>query len=423
MFRSIGVVRSVVFGLLLVGSVTGAAVAQSSRGELAGSVTDTTGAAIPGATVDATNQATGGKNEAKSSSAGSYRFSDIPLGVYTVTVTAPGFATTTNTGVQIQINSTTALNIILKAGAISEVVNVDASGLRLETESSDISGTISNKQIEDLPLSLLSGVGGMRSPETFVFLLPGTTGPGSGTSGNTGNGVFFSRLSGGQAYGAGKSFLMAPASSAVKTALLSTRPLRPSKPSRSSRSPPPPRRRSSAARPPVLKASLPKAAPMRFTAMGTSSSRTEFSTRTAGSITRIRNSIASVSLKLTARTRRVKTVSTITAGCLTGRCGFRRYTTGKTAPSSYSPGKISNIIKAFQSNRLSQQQPNGRATSGTFWVAPFQRALRHTTRIRAQDSRSSTTKSLIRVRIARDPLPVSIAGLLSRRLTSFRQVS
>src|SRR5665213_1196235 len=201
MSRSTRVFRAACFALLA-GAITNAAVAQSSRGELAGNVTDATGAAIPGATVDAVNQGTGGKNEAKSSSAGSYRFSDIPIGVYTVTVTAPGFATATNNGVQVQINSTTALNVALKAGAVTDVVNVDASGLRLETESSDISGTISNKQIEDLPLALALGVGGMRSPETFVFLVPGTTGPGSGTGGNTQNGVFFSRLSGGQAYGA-----------------------------------------------------------------------------------------------------------------------------------------------------------------------------------------------------------------------------
>src|ERR1700735_576195 len=59
---------------------------------------------------------------------------------------------------------------------------------------------ISRRKNGRLPLA--NGVGGLRSPETFVFLLPGTTGPGTGTSGNTGNGVFFSRLSGGQAYGA-----------------------------------------------------------------------------------------------------------------------------------------------------------------------------------------------------------------------------
>jgi hypothetical protein len=188
--------------LLLVGTVVPAALAQSARGDLAGNVLDSTGAVIPGATISATNQATGGKNETKSTSAGSYRFAGLPIGTYTVSVTAPGFATEENSGVQVQINTTAALNLTLKTGSVSEIVNVDASGAHIETESSDIGGTISNKQIEDLPLSLASGVGGLRSPETFVFLLPGTTGPGSGTSGNTGNGVFFSRLSGGQAYGA-----------------------------------------------------------------------------------------------------------------------------------------------------------------------------------------------------------------------------
>src|ERR1700729_2045843 len=190
------------FLLLLAGSFACSAVAQSARGALAGNVTDSTGAVIPGANISAVNQSTGGKNETKSTSAGAYRFPDLPIGVYTVTVTAPGFATATNTGVQVEINVTASLSVTLKTGAVSEVVSVDASGNRIETESSDIGGTISNKQIEDLPLSLASGVGGLRSPETFVFLLPGTTGPGSGTAGNTGNGVFFSRLSGGQAYGA-----------------------------------------------------------------------------------------------------------------------------------------------------------------------------------------------------------------------------
>src|ERR1700729_2586448 len=188
--------------LLLVGPLASTAIAQSARGTLAGNVTDSTGAVISGATISAVNQSTGGKNEAKSTSAGVYRFPSIPIGVYTVTVTAPGFATSTDTGVEIDINTTAALNITLKAGGVNDVVNVDASGNRIETESSDIGGTISNKQIEDLPLSLASGVGGLRAPETFVFLLPGPTGPGGGTAGNTGNGVFFSRLSGGQAYGA-----------------------------------------------------------------------------------------------------------------------------------------------------------------------------------------------------------------------------
>ena len=202
MARSFKKLQSGFVLILLLASLAGNGYAQSVRGELAGSVTDATGAVIPGASISATNEATGGKNETKATSAGTYRFSDIPLGSYTVTATASGFGTQTNTGVQVQVNSTTALNITLKAGEVTDVVNVDASGLRLETESSDISGTVSNKQIEDLPIALAAGIGGLRSPETFVFLLPGTTGPGSGTAGNSPNGVFFSRLSGGQAYGA-----------------------------------------------------------------------------------------------------------------------------------------------------------------------------------------------------------------------------
>jgi hypothetical protein len=191
------------FCLLLLVLVAGSAVSigQTQSGEMAGTITDTSGAVIPGAHVTATNQATSVKTEAVSTSSGSYRFTSLPVGAYDVTVSAASFGTATSTGVQVTINGVASLNVSLQAGA-TETVTVDASGLRLETESSDIGGTVSNKQIEDLPLSLASGVGGMRSPETFVFLLPGTGGPGTGTSGNTGNGVFFSRLSGGQAYGA-----------------------------------------------------------------------------------------------------------------------------------------------------------------------------------------------------------------------------
>jgi hypothetical protein len=181
---------------------TSAALAQSSHGAIAGNVTDPTGAVIPGAKVLVVEEGTGTKSATVSTSAGDYRFTELPVGNYTVTTTAPGFETSVATGVQVTINSTSALNVKLAVGAQTENVTVDASGLRLETDSSDVGGTVSNKQVEDLPLSLASGVGGLRSPETFVFLLPGTTGPGTGTSGNTGNGVFFSRLSGGQAYGA-----------------------------------------------------------------------------------------------------------------------------------------------------------------------------------------------------------------------------
>ncbi|MGA7159306.1 MAG: carboxypeptidase-like regulatory domain-containing protein [Acidobacteriaceae bacterium] len=188
--------------LALIFAFAPSAFAQTSAGQIAGTISDPTGAVIPGAKVVVVQEATGVKSQTVSTSSGDYKFTSLPVGTYTVTTTAPGFSTETDTGVQVTVNSTAAVNVKLKIGVETQNVTVDASGLRLETETSDIGGTVSNKQVEDLPLSLASGVGGLRSPETFVFLLPGTTGPGTGTSGNTGNGVFFSRLSGGQAYGA-----------------------------------------------------------------------------------------------------------------------------------------------------------------------------------------------------------------------------
>ncbi len=186
-------------------AVTAIAPAQSTRGELAGSVTDATGAAIPNAAVIATNIATGGVSDTVSSSSGAYHFTALPIGTYTIRASAPGFSASSNTGVQILVNSTSSLNIVLAAGSVTDTVSVDASGARVESESSDLGGTISDRQIIELPLAISGGVGQLRSPENFVFLVPGTTGPGSGggsAQAFQGNGVFFSKLSGGQNYGA-----------------------------------------------------------------------------------------------------------------------------------------------------------------------------------------------------------------------------
>jgi hypothetical protein len=180
--------------------------AQSTRGELAGTITDSSGAVVAGAKVEATGIDTGVKSATVTTSSGSYHFPEMAIGRYNVQVTAGGFATETRTGVLITINSTTPLNVSLKAGTVSENITVDASAPTVETQSSDISGTISQQQIEDLPIAVAAGVGGLRSPETFTFLVPGTTGPGSGggqsVNGLNNNGVFFAKLSGGQSYGA-----------------------------------------------------------------------------------------------------------------------------------------------------------------------------------------------------------------------------
>ena len=94
-----------------------------------------------------------------------------------MTVTAAGFKTASYSNVVVQVNTTTALNVKLALGQSSESVTVTAAATGIQTESSDIGGVVTDRQITQLPLAL-GGVGNLRSPEAFTFLLPGSTGPG-----------------------------------------------------------------------------------------------------------------------------------------------------------------------------------------------------------------------------------------------------
>ncbi len=171
--------------------------AQSVRGSLAGNVTDPSGALIAGAQITATNSTSGATSVTVSTSAGSYRFPELPLGSYNVTATAKGFSSQVQQGVPVTVGSVSALNLTLQPGGAETTVKVDASAPTVETESSDVGGTVEARQIVQLPLAL-GGVGALRSPEAFEFLLPGTTGPGTA---NSNNGIFLSKISGGQEYG------------------------------------------------------------------------------------------------------------------------------------------------------------------------------------------------------------------------------
>ena len=177
------------------------AVAQSDRGTIAGSVVDTTGAAIKDANVTLRGVDTGAVYTTKSTGEGVYRISDVHIGRYDVTVEAPGFKSSVQTGVQIQINTTAALNVTLSPGSVNEQVSVSADAPTLQTESSDVGTVVGDRQIHDLPLSLgATGQSFVRSPEQFIFLTPGAIG--QGTVGDHGSsGVFETKLSGGQNFG------------------------------------------------------------------------------------------------------------------------------------------------------------------------------------------------------------------------------
>jgi outer membrane receptor protein involved in Fe transport len=162
--RAFGVTSVLLMFLALASTL----VAQTSRGTLTGTVTDTTGAVINGATVAITQQGTGVKRQTTTNSVGIYRFDAVDLGIYQVSSTATGFTTEDKTGVEIQAAHTTNIDFQLKVGAAKEVVTVEATGIEvgLQTSEQVHSETFSTQQIATLPV-----VGG--DSLTLAQLAPG----------------------------------------------------------------------------------------------------------------------------------------------------------------------------------------------------------------------------------------------------------
>src|SRR5258708_4874944 len=92
---------------------------QAISGDLTGSVLDATGSAIPLAALEAVNDETGVKTSATSDSRGGYRLSNLPVGTYTVTVTAKGFSVASVKNIKITLSSTITQNFIMQVGGTS----------------------------------------------------------------------------------------------------------------------------------------------------------------------------------------------------------------------------------------------------------------------------------------------------------------
>ncbi len=147
------------------------ALAQSDRGAIAGTVLDSSGAAVPGAAVTLKGVDTGSVFKTVSSSTGGYRISELAIGHYDVTVEATGFKASVQKNVEIQISTVSSLNVTLQPGNVTESVTVSADAPTIQTDSSDVGTVVGDKQIHDLPLSLgARDRASLRSPETFIFL-------------------------------------------------------------------------------------------------------------------------------------------------------------------------------------------------------------------------------------------------------------
>ena len=144
--------------------------AQTFRGTILGTVTDPSGAVLPGATVTVKNTGTGLERTAQSSADGSYALPELPIGTYTVTVTLNGFQTFVTTGVVVDTSSERRVNAALKTGQVSTRVEVSGDLLpQVETTSTEIGGTLTSDTIESLPVN-------GRDYQKLIYMNPGVSG-------------------------------------------------------------------------------------------------------------------------------------------------------------------------------------------------------------------------------------------------------
>ncbi len=139
--------------LLVLFAWTATGIAQTYRGGVNGTVTDNSGAVIPGATVTILNVDTGSVKTAPSSSAGEFLFQDLPLGTYSVTVSAPGFGTVKTDKVMVSAGVIFTLPVKLSVSSSSQTVEVEAGAISLDTTSTVQNTVIDSKAVEDIPLN------------------------------------------------------------------------------------------------------------------------------------------------------------------------------------------------------------------------------------------------------------------------------
>jgi hypothetical protein len=184
------------FGLLAaLLTFSGVAAHAQFNASLSGSVLDSTQAAIPGATVVLTNDATQIKQTVQSTAEGTYQFSELGPGNYSLTVTAKGFQKNDISNIAVAAETPRTLNVTLQTGQETTTVNVDANSVPiLQTGDASIQGTIDGAEIQRLPafgadpyelLRTAPGIIGdaARAGNGESVFLPNNVGPGGSNSG------------------------------------------------------------------------------------------------------------------------------------------------------------------------------------------------------------------------------------------------
>jgi hypothetical protein len=140
--------------------------AQTPQGTIAGTITDSSGAAVRGATVTAVSLQTNDTRTATANSTGAYRIEAVLPGDYKISASAETFGTTTAPSAHVTSSVVTSVNLVLQVGGAAVSVDVSADAELLRTDSGELSNTLNMKEIQTLPISSLN-------PYALATTLPG----------------------------------------------------------------------------------------------------------------------------------------------------------------------------------------------------------------------------------------------------------
>ena len=172
MQRDFSGVRLLFCLVVMLFAATSFSYAQNASATLTGSVTDPTGAAIPGAEVIVTNESTGFKTTVTTNGAGQYTATQLTPARYTVTATAKGFKSVVEHGIELAVGEQGRLNVKLPIGTASQTVTVSGQGSQINFVTPTLSGGITPQTLQHLPLIV---AGAPRSSATVALLIPGVT--------------------------------------------------------------------------------------------------------------------------------------------------------------------------------------------------------------------------------------------------------
>lgn len=148
-----------------------------TTGTISGTITDEKGAVIPNATVTARNVDRNISRTLQTSSDGNYRFENLPVGPYEVTVEATGFSKYVQSGITLILNQKAVVDVSMRAGGVQEVVNVTENAALINTSNAEVSTQFDSRRLSELPL------GPTRNVLAVALSAPGVSQLGAGQTG------------------------------------------------------------------------------------------------------------------------------------------------------------------------------------------------------------------------------------------------